>query len=254
MRKFTMRIGLLVGVALAAFLAFGPGIVERGKNAVIAHDPYPVSDAARALHARLTVGDWHADSLLWNRDLTRRASYGHVDFPRLRDGNVAMQVFTTVTFAPAGINVDYNAAGARDNVTLLAMAQLWPPRTWNSLLERALYQAQKLHQFQAAAPDAIQILRTRGDLQMVLDARATGSKQVAALIGAEGAHALEGDLANLDRMYDAGFRLIGLHHFLDNELGGSLHGETHAGLTDFGREVVRAMTDRHMIIDLTHSS
>jgi len=61
---------------------------------------------------------------------------------------------------------------------------------------------------------------------------------------------------NLDRLYDAGFRLMGLTHFFDNELGASLHGETGAdgGLTDFGRAVVQKMVEKHMIIDLAHAS
>jgi len=95
----------LVLLAFAgAFFLFAPAIVEAAKNRVIPHPPYPV--AARALHARLVIGDWHCDSLLWNRNLLRHSKRGHVDFPRLREGNVAMQVFTTVTMAPAGINVE----------------------------------------------------------------------------------------------------------------------------------------------------
>ena len=52
----------------------------------------------------------------------------------------------------------------------------------------------------------------------------------------------------------AGFRLLGLTHFFDNELGGSLHGTSQAGLTDFGREVVAEMVARRIIIDLAHAS
>lgn len=48
--------------------------------------------------------------------------------------------------------------------------------------------------------------------------------------------------------------MIGLQHFFDNELGGSLHGVSGAGLTDFGREAVAAMLERGMIIDVAHSS
>lgn len=67
--------GLLAVVLLAAigFFAFAPAYVEKSRNAVAAHDPYPVSDAARALHGQMIVGDWHADPLLWDRDLTQRA-------------------------------------------------------------------------------------------------------------------------------------------------------------------------------------
>ncbi|NWM25157.1 peptidase M19, partial [Escherichia coli] len=43
-------------------------------------------------------------------------------------------------------------------------------------------------------------------------------------------------------------------HFFDNELGGSLHGTSQAGLTPFGREVVEGLVARNMVIDLAHAS
>ncbi|MEO1689763.1 MAG: peptidase M19, partial [Pseudomonadota bacterium] len=120
----------LTVVAVAAFLAIAPGYVERSRNVVQAHAPFPVSDAAKALHADLTVGDWHADSLLWQRDIGTRGTRGHVDVPRLIEGGVALQVFTAVTKSPAGQNIQANDADAFDTITPLAIGQLWPPRTW----------------------------------------------------------------------------------------------------------------------------
>ncbi len=245
---------LLAVIAAAAFFIFAPAYVEKGRNNVIAHDPYPVSDAAQSLHDRLVVGDWHADSLLWNRDLTERGSYGQVDLPRLQEGNVAVQVFTAVTKSPAGQNYDENSAAARDNITLLAVGQLWPMRTWGSLLERALYQSGKLHRFEQAAPDSLKIIRSEADLDAVLDARGEGSGMVGGLLGIEGAHPLEGKIENLAKLEEAGYRLIGLQHFFDNALGGSLHGKGNHGLTDFGREVVTEAAKRGLIIDVAHSS
>ena len=261
MRRFTKRLGrgvltliALAALGLAGVWGVGPAIVEKLRNSVIAHDPYPVSAAARALHDSLLVGDWHADPLLWNRDLTKRGRFGQVDLPRLRAGNVAMQVFTAVTKSPAGQNNHSNSADAFDNITLLAFGQLWPVRTWDSLLQRALYQSEKLHRFEAAAPGQLKIVRSRADLEAVLAARARGEKITAGILGLEGGHPLEGDLGNLDRLEAAGYRLIGLQHFFDNALGGSLHGEAGQGLTDFGRQVVAEAVKRGMIIDLAHSS
>jgi len=77
---------------------------------------------------------------------------------------------------------------------------------------------------------------------------------LAVLLGAEGAHPLEGELANIDKMYAAGFRMIGLTHFFDNKLGGSLHGTEKGGLTDFGRQVVKRLDELEVIIDLSHAS
>lgn len=249
-------IAALVVVGALAFFFFAPAYVERAQNPVTEHEPWPVSPAAAAMHERLVIGDWHADSLLWDRDLTERSSRGQVDLPRLIAGNVAVQVFTTVTKSPAGLNYEKNSAEARDNITALYIGQLRPFRSWLDLTERALEQARQLAIAEAKAPEMLKIVRTRADLAEVLRRRDEGERLVGGILGAEGGHALSGDGANLDRLYDAGFRLIGLTHFFDNELGASLHGEAGAGkgLTDFGRMVVRRMVEKNMIIDLAHAS
>ncbi|MCX8508953.1 MAG: membrane dipeptidase [Rhodobacteraceae bacterium] len=255
-RRITKIIAGFLLLAAAGFFLLAPALVERGQNRVLPHAPWPVSAAAIALHDRLLIGDLHADPLLWGRDLTLRANRGQMDLPRLQAGNVALQVFTTVTKSPSGLNYDRNSANARDDITLLSFAQLRPPKSWFNLTERALTQAAALAQAEAEAPAMLKIIRNRTDLASLLAARAQGAKTVGGILGAEGGHALSGDLANLDRLYDAGFRLIGLTHFFDNELGASLHGEAGAetGLTDFGRAVVRRMGEKHMIIDLAHAA
>lgn len=255
--KWLKRLGLavlaLVIVGAIGFFGFLADYVGDKSNNVIAHDPYPVSDEARALHATLFVGDWHADSLLWERDLNE-AGYGQVDFPRLRQGGVALQVFTAVTKSPAGLNYEENSAEAFDNITLLSFGQLRPVKTWTSLLARAEDQAMRLHEFRDADPERIKIIRSKADLDALIAARAANPEVVGALLGVEGAHPLEGKIENLDRLETAGYRLIGLQHFFDNELGGSLHGKSNAGLTDFGREVVDEVVRRGLILDLAHSS
>ncbi|WP_217703098.1 dipeptidase [Celeribacter sp. HF31] len=247
-------LGVVIVAGAAFFFGVLPGLVEKGQNGVVEHAPYPVSAEAQALHDRIVIGDLHADSLLWNRDLLKRGSRGHVDFPRLREGNVAVQVFTAVTKSPAGQNYDHNSAEARDNITLLAIGELWPVKSWGDLTERGLYMAKRMQSYEAKAPDQVRIIRTTSDLDAVLAARAEGQPLTGALLGAEGGHILEGDLANLDQIYDAGYRLMGLTHFFDNALGGSLHGEDNAGLTEFGRAVVQEMVDKRMVIDLAHAS
>jgi len=249
--------GLLVLALVAGavvFFGFLPPYIEAQRNNVIDHAPFEVSADAATLHDTLLVGDLHADPLLWSRDLTERGTRGQVDIPRLIEGNVALQVFTAVTKSPAGQNYQENSAEAFDNITLLAIGQLWPLRTWNSLTERAIYQAEKLHQFEAASDGHLKVVKTRADLDAVLAARAAGQPVVGGILGIEGAHALEGNLDNLDTLFDAGHRVYGLQHFFDNELGGSLHGVGNAGLTDFGRQVVAELAQRPVVIDLAHSS
>jgi microsomal dipeptidase-like Zn-dependent dipeptidase len=74
------------------------------------------------------------------------------------------------------------------------------------------------------------------------------------MLSIEGLHDLEGKAENLDRLYDAGFRMAGLTHFFDNQLAGSMHGERKGGLTPFGRQIVRRMEAKGMIVDLAHCS
>ena len=218
------------------------------------HSPYEIRPEVASRHDALRVVDWHSDSLLWNRNLLDRSGRGHVDFPRLVEGNVAVQMFTAVTKVPMGQNYEENA-GDSDMITLLALVQRWPVATWGSLAERALYQANKMRGY----TDARSGRRSSGPNLGGPAHRAGGSKRdgsgpIAALLGIEGAHALDGDLANLDVLYDAGIRMVGLHHFFDNKLGGSLHGQSRGGLTEFGRAVVARLQQKQMIVDVAHSS
>lgn len=258
MKRVFRWIGGLLGFAVIAgavvFFGFLPAYIEAKRNNVIDHVSFDVPGDAAALHESLIVGDLHADPLLWRRDLTERGTRGQVDIPRLIEGNVALQVFTAVTKSPAGQNYEANSAETFDNITLLAIGQLWPLRTWDSLKERAVYQAEKLHQFESTSNGQLKVVKTRADLDAVLAARAAGKPVVGGILGIEGAHALEGDLSNLDTLFHAGHRVFGLHHFFDNELGGSLHGHGETGLTAFGRQVVTELAQRPVIIDLAHSS
>ena len=107
-----------------------PTGVEHSMNEVSALQPHVASDEANALHAKLVVVDLHADSLLFGRDLFHESQNGHVDFPRMRRANVALEAFTVVTKSPKGQNVDSYSAEAQDRFTTLVMASLWPIRTW----------------------------------------------------------------------------------------------------------------------------
>ena len=227
-------------------------------NTVLEHPPYKINQAAQRKHDGLIIMDWHSDSLLWNRNLLKRSNYGHMDIPRLAEGNVALQMFTVVTKSPKGQNYESNTADS-DNITMLAISQLWPPATWSSLYERALYQSRRLHDCASKGPERLKIIRTQSDLINALEIRSktksNGSGNIVlGLLGIEGCHCLEGKLENIKGLYDAGYRMISLHHFFDNELGGSLHGISRDGLNEFGRQVVRELERLEIIIDVAHSS
>ena len=251
MRRALKWIGGLLAIIIAAAAIYVFGIlvpsVDADKNKIRPHKPYPVSDAAQALHDELYIADLHADNLLWRRNSAKRQSRGHVDLPRLREGGVELQVFSAVTKSPRGLNFDGNDASAPDDIALLAKAQLWPLRTWNSIYERAAYQAQRLQKIEAKRKNKFVIARTASDLNQP-DGTLVG------LLLTEGAHPLEGKIENIKKLYDEGYRAMGLQHFFDNELGGSMHGRSKAGLTDFGRKAVIEMQKQGIIIDVAHSS
>jgi len=240
-------------VAAVVFFAVAPGYVDNDMNRVLTTSPPSASAEAQAFHDQLFVADLHADQLLWARDPLVRSSRGHVDVPRLQEGNVGLQVFAVVTKTPRGINYESNT-DETDNIRLLAMAQRWPIATWGSLRARAEYQAHRLHDAARRSDSTLTVITTREDFDAFLRRRATDPKLVAGLLAIEGLHALEGSLANVDTLYAAGFRMMGLTHFFDNELGGSAHGVSHSGLTPFGRDVVRRMEDLGIIVDLAHAS
>ena len=237
---------------LLAFLL--PGTLDRMLNRVAGAPTPETSSRARALFAALRVVDLHADPLLWDRDLDRRLAYGHVDVPRLLEGNVALQVFGLVTQAPLGQNFDRNEADAPDQITLLAVLQRWPRVTWTSRLERALHQARALDELAARSQGRLVAVRSAADLHRFFEARAQDPAMVAGLLGVEGAHALEGRIEHLDRLFEAGVRMIGLAHFVDNEVAGSSAGAAQHGLTPLGRDVVRRMEELGIAVDLAHAS
>jgi membrane dipeptidase len=252
-RKILWGVLALVVLSAIGFFVFAPGIVESGMNKVEPTEHPKVTDATRKLHASLEIADMHGDTLLWNRDLNTRATRGQIDVPRLIEGNVALQIFSSVTKTPKGQNYDSNGADT-DNITLLTFAQLQPMRTWNSLLERSLWHATKLDRAAAASKGALRVIRTPEDLTRLLADRAKGTKVVGGMLSIEGLQDLEGKLENLDRLHAAGFRMAGLAHFFDNEVAGSMHGVAKGGLTPLGRQVMARMEQLGMIVDVAHSS
>jgi microsomal dipeptidase-like Zn-dependent dipeptidase len=246
--------GIAFLLLAAAFFTLAPRLAD-GRMNVVKPDPSAPAPSAAAitLHRKLFVADLHCDALLWKRNLLKRHSRGQVDIPRLLEGNVALEAFTVVTQTPSGLNIERNAP-TPDSLRWLMLAQLRPPATWSSPFSRALDQAGRLRETAAASGGALVFLRSQADLAQYVRSRGQHSGITGGWLGAEGAHALEGKLANLDALYDAGFRLIGLTHFFDNDFAGSAHGLEKYGLTDKGRELVRRMEAKKMLVDLAHAS
>lgn len=245
------------GLGVAAFARIAGGALvarsERRLNPVGSPPPYRPSDRAREIHARSTVVDLHADSLLWGRDLLKRGDRGHVDVPRLIEGGVAIQVFAVTTKVPRNLNIERND-DRTDDIQLVAIARGWPPATWRSLLARAEHQAGRLQAFADRSGGRLTLIRQRRELESFLALRATDQGIVGGLLAIEGAHALDGDPANVDRLATAGYRMVGLSHFFDNDFAGSAHGVEQGGLTPLGRELIGRLEGASVIVDLAHAS
>jgi len=252
-----MALGTVAGLAaLAGSRAAGRRIAartERRLNPTTFVPPYAASERARALHETLTVADLHADSLLWGRDLLVRGDHGHVDVPRLIDGNVTLQVFAATTKSPRHLNIERNTDDS-DDIVLLAIALGWPPATWRSLLARALYLAARADAMASRSSGRLTIVRSAADLERHLATRTPSWPVTAGLLAIEGAHALDADPANVEVVADAGFRMMSPTHFFDNAFGGSAHGVEKGGLTAAGHEMIRRMEARSMVVDVAHAS
>jgi microsomal dipeptidase-like Zn-dependent dipeptidase len=244
----------IFAMTVSTFMLFScSSLIDRLVNAVRKKPPFNINSRAHKLHEALLVIDMHADTLLWNRDLFKRAKHGHVDVPRMREGNLGLQMFSVVTQLPLYLSLNNNSAKP-DSIAILARLQKWPLPTRTSWMERALYQAQKLQGYVERSDGEFILIKTQKDLKILLTMRDQGKPVVGAMLALEGTQALEGRLPNLDRLSDVGFRVIGLSHFIDNAMAGSAHGKKKYGLTDLGREMILSAQTKGMIIDLAHAS
>jgi membrane dipeptidase len=192
------------------------------------------------LHRQWIVADAHADSLMWNRELHRRSERGHVDFPRLHEAGVKLQCFTVVT---RGLPVV-------DGFGLFARWAGWPAHARSSAWPRCCWQLDRLAYACEQSDGSASIASTGAELQANLEAG-----RLSAVIGVEGAHALDGLADRVAQLYQRGVRFMSLTHLANSPLGGTstpLSGNR--PLTPLGGEVLEAMADCHMALDLAHAS
>ena len=125
------------------------------------------------------------------------------------------------------------------------------PRTLpDGAARRALDMIEVVYEQVRRHPSELELARTAADVR-----RIAGDGHIAALMGLEGGHAIEDDLANLRRFHERGVRYMTLtwqnsHSWADSSTDDALHG----GLTDFGKDVVREMNRLGMIVDISHVS
>ena len=186
-----------------------------------------LSIRARAIHFSSLVLDAHADTpqrLFFDQfDLGRRGTEGCVDIPRLREGGVG------AIFLALWVPVEITGAAAT--------------RRARDLLDATLKQIE-IH---------------GGDLSLCTSSNevraARAENKIAVLLGVEGGHAIDSDLAILREFRVRGVRYMTLTHNAATEWADSSNdAPRHNGLTDFGKQVIREMNRLGMLVDVSHVS
>ncbi|HUO27728.1 MAG TPA: dipeptidase [Bryobacteraceae bacterium] len=187
-------------------------------------------DPARVqrLLQRAVVLDLHDDTTQMivdeGYDLADHHDYGQVDVPRMREGHatgVFLSIWTdAVAYTPA------------------------------ESIRRALDQIDAVRRDIARHPREMTLVTT---VDQILAAKKRG--QIAFLMGLEGGHMIDSDLAVLRTYYELGIRYMTLTHTQHTPWADSAsHPPEHNGLTDFGKQVVREMNRLGMMVDISHVS
>lgn len=184
---------------------------------------------ARRVHGSAIVMDTHSDTTPFfenpSWDFAARHEDGHVDIPRLRDGGYDA-VFWSI----------YMGKTPGDGAAI----------------KRAIRRIDSVHEIVRRYPDDLALATTAADIR-----RAARQGKIACLMGIEGGHIIEDDLAALRMFYALGARYMTLTHSFNTSWADAAGtGETveaeHDGLTDFGREIVREMNRLGMMVDVSH--
>jgi membrane dipeptidase len=215
-------------------LLFVAGCSDRARKpapqAAAAH--YDESDFT-AVHASATLIDTHNDvttETVKGLDLAARRTTGHTDVPRLRAGGV------DAVFFAAYVAAEY---ARRNQAATRAMEMI------DTVRSGIVGRNAKHFALATTAED-------------ILQANAQG--KIAALIGIEGGHAIEDNLALLRDYYALGVRYMTLTHSNTNnwaDSSGDIDNPNvnhHGGLTEFGKQVVAEMNNLGMMVDISHVS
>lgn len=242
MQRLIVFLAAIALVLVAAVLVVNPvdGLLNRAIR-----KPHPVSAEAKALHDSLWVADFHNDALLWDRNLLDASSRGLLDLPRLERGGFELAVFAATTRMHIDSNY-YRTLPVLDILAAVAIASNWPRRAWFDPYQRALVLAEKLHTAADESQGRLHVITSREDMK--------DDSGVGGVLLLEGLHPLDGDIARVDSLFNAGYRIFGIAHMYDNEIGGSASGWSKKGLTPFGRRVIARIDSLGGIIDLAHAS
>ncbi len=198
---------------------------EQQERALRLHRAAPVIDCHNdSIQATLT-GDSRYNPLRYRparpRRLRHKSEAGHWDFPRALEAGQAAQM--------TNLLVPWVKGGPYARSVLKAYRQLQTDL--------------------AAAPELACLATTAREIEQ---AHAAG--RVAVLLSMEGAEVLEGELDLLHVYHQLGVRSMGLTWMYRNPVAEGNWEDTGAGLSDFGRQVVREMNDLRMLVDVAHAT
>ena len=189
--------------------------------------PATISPEVRALYRDAIVIDTHDDTpsriSIEGVDIGKRLPDGNVDIPRLLDGGV-----TGIFFS------------------------IWPDPVFapHQAIRRSLELIDVVYKVIDANPDRIGLAVNAADV-----VRLKKEGKVAALMGMEGGHGIENNLAALRMFHRLGVRYITLTHSNTNDWAdSSTDAPRWHGLNELGKSVVREMNRIGMIVDLSHVS
>src|SRR6201992_1623527 len=224
---------LLACILLLSSLASAQHSSPHKPAAKAASKTQPKADSAQAIHQSALIIDTHADTpqrfLDENFDLGQNTpvSDGHIDLQKIKQGNLGAEFFS-----------------------------IWvEPEFKGHYARRAMDLIDSVYQQAARHPDKMTMAFTADDI-----VRAPHQHKFAALMGIEGAHAIENDIRLLRDFYRIGVRYMTLTWSNTNEWADSSgdiqdpNVKHHNGMTDFGKDVVREMNRLGMIVDISHVS
>jgi membrane dipeptidase len=184
-------------------------------------------DRASDVHRRAIVLDTHADTtqqmIYEGFDLGARATQGHIDIPRMREGGLDAVFFS-----------------------------IWMPSTLSGpdVVKRSLRQIDAVREQVRRHPKDLVLATTAADVR-----KAQADGKIAALMGMEGGHMIDDDLGVLRMYAELGVRYLTLTHFNNNHWAdSSTDAPAHNGLTDFGKDVVRELNRLGVMVDISHVS
>jgi membrane dipeptidase len=193
---------------------------------------FSAGQSAKIIHRKATVVDTHNDVLteltLKGIDISHRQTQGQSDLDRWKEGGLDVQFFSIWTSEkPRNKSFYVDAHEEIDSLKRLIL------RNYQRMAEITSYRSVR---------------------------RAVKKNKLACLIGVEGGHMIEDDLAKLNVLYLRGMRYLTLTWNNSTSWASSAMDETEhpndlkqKGLTDFGRQVVKKLNELGVMVDLSHT-